>query len=467
MAERNFVEEEHLTAAFPGKAALAKAREEAEKVLQQEGLDSYGFLSVSDIDLSGADGSGRGEDVSWIQTLLVVVFPYYAGTYAPDANLSLYCRGRDYHKVVPAYLNPAGEAVKGALPEGCRYEAFADTGPFRDRLIAFKAGLGVRGMNQMLIHPRYGSYCFIGSLAFSVPLPADPARSVPKEPGCLRCGRCLRACPGGSLREDGSFRLETCRSFITQKKGDLTPEEIRIFQEDSLIFGCDICQTVCPMNQNVTPSPIPEFTQERIDRLDLSDLEGLTNKTFLEKYPDRAFTWRGPQVLRRNLLLQQEAPREIERKYLVKELPEHIGQYPHTKITQGYVSRHPVTRFRKEESASGTRYIRTVKGGGLSVRTEVESELTPDAYEAMKANVEGKILEKTRYRIPLSGQGRDGLTAELDIFQGSLAPLKLVEVEFPSVEAMNAFTPPDWFGEDVTLSGQYQNSRLSAPDTEE
>lgn len=108
------------------------------------------------------------------------------------------------------------------------------------------------------------------------------------------------------MQPDGSFQWQRCRSAITQKKGELEDWEREIFDQGSLIFGCDTCQTVCPHNQHIPISPIKEFTEDRIDSLTRADLEGLTRKEFLAKYPNRAFTWRGPGVLIRNLQLMEE-----------------------------------------------------------------------------------------------------------------------------------------------------------------
>ena len=130
---------------------------------------------------------------------------------------------------------------------------------------------------------------------------------------------------------------------------------------------------------------------------------------------------------------------EIERKYLVKTLPEHLEQYQSKKIAQGYLCTAPVVRIRR----SNDDYYLTYKGEGLMVREEYNLPLTKEA--------------KTRYLIPLN----DHLTAELDIFEKDLAPLSLVEVEFDSIEEADRFTAPDWFGEDVTNSGKYHNSYLS------
>ena len=145
--------------------------------------------------------------------------------------------------------------------------------------------------------------------------------------------------------------------------------------------------------------------------------------------------------------------KEIERKYLVKALPGDLSQYRSKKIAQGYLNIDPVVRIRR----SNDEYFLTVKGQGMMVREEHELPISEAAYEHMLVKIDGNLIAKTRYLVPLE----DGLTAELDIFEGNLAPLRLVEVEFDSVEKANAFTPPEWFGEDVTNSGKYHNSYLS------
>ena len=156
---------------------------------------------------------------------------------------------------------------------------------------------------------------------------------------------------------------------------------------------------------------------------------------------------------------------EIEKKYLVKSLPEGFETYPSRRLTQSYISRSPVIRLRKIEKETDkgevkTNYILTVKGSGLSVREEFELELDKEQYEELRKKEEGRVLIKRRYLIPLP----EGRTAELDIFEGYYAGLQLVEVEFPSEEEMAAFTAPDWFGEDVSDSMKYHNSTLSGTD---
>ena len=142
---------------------------------------------------------------------------------------------------------------------------------------------------------------------------------------------------------------------------------------------------------------------------------------------------------------------EIERKFLVKKLPDHLEQYPHSHITQGYLNRAPVVRVRED----GDTYTLTYKGDGLMAREEYNLPLTEEAFRHLIKKADGRIIEKTRYRIPFSEY-----LIELDLFEGDLSPLILAEVEFESIEKARAFHGPDWFGNDVTEDPSYHNSNM-------
>ena len=144
---------------------------------------------------------------------------------------------------------------------------------------------------------------------------------------------------------------------------------------------------------------------------------------------------------------------EIERKYLVLHLPGPLESYPCRILEQGYLNTSPVVRIRRDND----RYELTYKSAGLMSRQEYNLPLDEKSYEHLLTKIDGRLIKKKRYMIPLSS----ALTAELDIFEGDLAPLMLVEVEFDSEDAANSFSTPDWFGEDVTFSGKYHNSYLS------
>ena len=144
---------------------------------------------------------------------------------------------------------------------------------------------------------------------------------------------------------------------------------------------------------------------------------------------------------------------EIERKYLIKKLPDHLEQYPCKQIEQGYLCTDPVVRIRRSDD----RYTLTYKGRGLMVREEYNLPLNEEAFSHLRGKIDGILIQKRRFLIPCA----EKYTIELDMFDGELAPLMLAEVEFPTEEEANAFVPPEWFGEDVTFSTAYHNSTLS------
>lgn len=152
---------------------------------------------------------------------------------------------------------------------------------------------------------------------------------------------------------------------------------------------------------------------------------------------------------------------EIEKKYTIRKLPDNLEQYACVKIEQGYLCKGPIVRIRRWNED----YILTYKSKsefdekkyGTKITNEVELPLTKEAYEHLKEKVDGSLIVKDRYLIPLS-QGR---TAELDCFHGHLEGLCFAEVEFDSIEQAEQFVCPEWFDEDVSLDRRYANYYLS------
>ncbi len=144
---------------------------------------------------------------------------------------------------------------------------------------------------------------------------------------------------------------------------------------------------------------------------------------------------------------------EIERKFLVKSLPDNMGDCIHYDIRQGYISTDPTIRIRHINKS----YVLTVKGGGIMKKLEYELPLSEEQFEGLWKKVEGNTIEKTRYVIPLD----KGLNAELDIYKGFLEGFMNVEVEFLSTRDAIMFEPPDWFGQEVTQNPEYSNSSLA------
>lgn len=158
---------------------------------------------------------------------------------------------------------------------------------------------------------------------------------------------------------------------------------------------------------------------------------------------------------------------EIERKFTIKSLPDHLESYPHHHIEQAYLSVDPVVRVRKEDDT----YYLTYKGKGMMAREESNLPLNEASYYHLRGKADGNIISKTRYKIPLLHPGfKEGyrtppedytLTIELDIFDPPFAPLIIAEVEFGSKEAAEAFLPPEWFDRDVTYCKEYHNSYMA------
>ena len=147
---------------------------------------------------------------------------------------------------------------------------------------------------------------------------------------------------------------------------------------------------------------------------------------------------------------------EIERKYLITAPPVDLAACPHHIIEQGYLCTDPVVRIRREDD---TFYL-TYKGRGLMAREEYNLPLSAEAYAHLLPKIDGCLIPKTRYLIPLD----NGLTAELDHFKSPLSGLYLVEVEFPDIAGADAFVPPSWFGQEVTEDPFYHNSAMSRLD---
>ena len=248
------------------------------------GIEKVGFCSAKEFN-------------SDFKSVIAAAFPYYTGEFN-NANISKYCFGLDYHKVIYALLEKL--AVSISLSD---YKIFCDTGKNDDRKIAQKCGLGFYGINSLIINKDYGSYFFIGYIFCNESFDY----STPDFQSCKKCMACKKACPAHAVNGDFTINAEKCLSHVTQKKGELTPDEIKMLVENNAVFGCDICQTVCPHNKNVKKTNFDEFSKNLITNLSYDEISSLSNKEFLKKYGDRAFAWRGKKVPERNLMYIKNA----------------------------------------------------------------------------------------------------------------------------------------------------------------
>lgn len=226
------------------------------------------------------------------KSAIVCLFPYYVEHKDPS-NLSRYTWAKDYHLVINEYLKKLIEKLQ-IMNTDAQFSIHCDTSPLADRYMAYLAGLGFYGKNNCFISPKWGSYVVIGTILTTLELDPD----TPLTQSCMGCNRCITACLGQCLGHD-EFKFDTCKSYLTQKKGELTSEEEHIIAKTPLVFGCDVCQEVCPHNKDIPTTPIPEF-QSVEPYIDIDELDSLTNKEFKAKYGHRAFSWRGKKILIRN-----------------------------------------------------------------------------------------------------------------------------------------------------------------------
>ena len=229
------------------------------------------------------------------KSIIVCVFPYHIED-KYESNISRYCYGMDYHLVIKEKLNEICEEIK-SVDEKFEYRVFADNGPLVDRYLAYLAGIGYYGVNNNLITDKYGSYVFIGYIVNNYDLEVDN----PTNKTCIKCNKCVKYCPGNALEGNYKMNPKKCLSYITQKKEELTLEEKDKMKKNKLIFGCDICQIVCPHNKDICESNIEEFTTDLITNLDEEEISSISNKEFKRRYKNRAFSWRGRNIIKRNM----------------------------------------------------------------------------------------------------------------------------------------------------------------------
>jgi epoxyqueuosine reductase len=177
-------------------------------------------------------------------TMAIVVAMNYGGT-EPPGPVARYARGDDYHDVMLDRLTQLHRWIEERVGRRVIGKAYVDTGPLLERDLARRAGLGWFGKNTMLINPRAGSFFFLGSLLVDLELESDAPFETDH---CGTCRRCLDACPTGALTEAHVLDATKCIAYLTiELKGEI-PVELRPLTGE-LVYGCDICQEVCPWNE--------------------------------------------------------------------------------------------------------------------------------------------------------------------------------------------------------------------------
>lgn len=212
-------------------------------------------------------------------------------------RVARYARGLDYHEVMGERLAALGRRIEESFP-GCATRWYVDTGPILERELAARAGLGAVGKNTMLLHPAHGSYFLVGEILLTLDLAPD----LPLADLCGSCTRCLEACPTGALVEPYRLDSHRCLSYWTiEHRGDFPPAAEALVREGGWLFGCDVCQEVCPWNATPQPVDHPEFLPAPGQGgLRLADLLAMGRDEYVESFRGSPLKRAKLEGLRRN-----------------------------------------------------------------------------------------------------------------------------------------------------------------------
>ncbi len=271
-------------------------------ILTNFNIDSFAFVPAS---LCTAANERLFSAVPENANVIFMLFPYFCGD--ADKKLSAYGAVYDYHGFAKEVFSSLESYMSEKYPE-CFAKGYADHSPYLECRGAALAGLGIIGKNSLLITEKYSSYVFIAELVTTLSAEKLISEGIPMGSGeilsCEGCDACIRACPTGCA---GSNNRDFCISHLTQKKGELSDSEIALIKKGGSIWGCDICQSVCPhtkkaVNGGTVKTKIPYFTDSYLGDSPVEKIEQMDDKTF-SLYP---FAWRKRPTIERNITLLKE-----------------------------------------------------------------------------------------------------------------------------------------------------------------
>jgi epoxyqueuosine reductase len=205
--------------------------------------------------------------------------------------------GLDYHHILRDRLKKLEEFILIRVPNA-RLKSMVDTGELSDRAVAERAGIGWSGKNCAIITPEFGSYIYLGEMITSIPFEPD----TPMEDQCGSCTACLDACPTGALVQGGQINAQRCIAFLTQTKS-MIPEEFR-GKIGNRVYGCDSCQTSCPVNKRKDFHFHEEMEADpEIAKPLLKPMLKMSNREFKNRFGHVAGSWRGKKPIQRNAII--------------------------------------------------------------------------------------------------------------------------------------------------------------------
>lgn len=243
--------------------------------------------------------------VEGARSVLVFAFNYFPPIRQESVvpQVAYFAYGKDYHRVVKDKLYLLIEKLRLVVDEPIAARPFVDSAPLAERYWAEQAGVGRKGRHSLIIVPRYGSFCFLGEIVTTLELPPDkPLKGSP----CGRCMRCVEACPAKAIQPDGGFIPTRCISYQTiERRSDFAETEAVELSE--YLFGCDICQKVCPHNQALSPHSEEAFMlPEHLRKMDAEAWRAMTKEQFETLFEGTPLLRSGHKGILRNLDAHKE-----------------------------------------------------------------------------------------------------------------------------------------------------------------
>ncbi|MBE5962963.1 MAG: tRNA epoxyqueuosine(34) reductase QueG [Lachnospiraceae bacterium] len=294
-------------------------REQIEQFCASLGLDTVGFIPCrkfeelrsfyekrkqngQENEFEEADIEKRIRPAHYMEgakTIISIAFPYFDGA-QKDNGFSIYTKRADYHRVVREYLDQVVSFIEGLGGKGM---AFVDSNTLPERYLAYLAGNGFIGRNNMLITKHYGSYVFLGEIITDLEIRCEDTRTfgeIADYKECGECRRCYGECPTKSINP-AKISPNICLSYLTQKK-EITDQEISLLRGN--VFGCDFCQLKCPYNEEAKVSPLAKFQAFDFMNEESDVYAKMDNRYFKEKINTTSCGWRGKNVIKRNALIR-------------------------------------------------------------------------------------------------------------------------------------------------------------------
>ena len=237
------------------------------------------------------------EGAKSVISVLINYYPTQKQTDPTAPKISKYAYGKDYHLVVKEKLNNLLIFIQSSVSP-CRGRAFVDSAPVLERPLAKAAGLGWIGKNSLLISKEFGSYVFIGELIIDLELKFDDPFTADY---CGNCTRCIDACPTSAIVFTRTIDARKCISYHTIENKEAVPESIRENLHNQ-IFGCDICQDVCPWNKKAKPNQSLDFMPiEGLLEMKMKDWTELSLESYTQIFRRTAFERAGYERIKRNV----------------------------------------------------------------------------------------------------------------------------------------------------------------------